>query len=152
MGAARERMQELARQGYQCSQILIILGLESRGEVNPDLVRAVNGLAGGCDEGSCTCGGLTSGCCLIALFAGKGAPEEKPNENYSAMMKELVRWFWNKYGFKYGGVDCLAITETNGVQAPIQRCWEIMEDVYHKAVNILVLNGIDLTCCNFYAA
>jgi hypothetical protein len=69
-------MLELANQGYLCSQIIIILGLEARGETNPSLVKAVGGLSMGCGEGSCTCGVLTGGCCLLALFAGKGSEKD----------------------------------------------------------------------------
>lgn len=52
MDSVRVRMMQLALKGYFCSQILIILGLEARGKNDSDLVRAMHGLAGGCDEGS----------------------------------------------------------------------------------------------------
>jgi hypothetical protein len=152
MMTARDRMQQLAKEGYQCSQILIMMGLESKEDSNPDLVRAINGLAGGCDEGSCTCGSLTSGCCLIALFAGKGSPDEVQNENYSPMVKELVRWFWQKYGFKYGGIDCMALTESPGPEPAQNRCWAITEDIYSKVCEILAANGIYLKYDDCYAA
>jgi hypothetical protein len=73
MDAYKIRMLQLAKKGYYCSQILVIMGLEARGESNPDLVRTVGGLARGCGEGSCTCGALTGGCCLLSLFAGRGS-------------------------------------------------------------------------------
>jgi hypothetical protein len=41
------RMIELAGQGFYCSQILLILGLEAQGKENPDLIRTMNALAGG---------------------------------------------------------------------------------------------------------
>ena len=42
-----ERMRELKQQGFFCSQILLILGMELQGKENPDLLRAMNALAGG---------------------------------------------------------------------------------------------------------
>ena len=41
------RMIHLAEQGFYCSQILLLMGLEARGKNNVDLVRSVSGLAGG---------------------------------------------------------------------------------------------------------
>jgi hypothetical protein len=142
MDEAKIRMMQLAKKGYYCSQILIMMGLEVRGDNNPDLVRAIDGLSGGCDEGSCTCGSLTGGCCLIAFFAGRGADSEKRDENYHQMMKELVRWFWHTYGFKMGGIDCMAITEHVGPDPAKSRCWNIMESVYFKVMDILAAHGI----------
>ena len=135
-------MLQLAKKGYYCSQILVIMGLEIRGEQNPGLVRAMDGLARGCIEGSCTCGSLTGGCCLLALFAGRGGDKERRDEKYTAMVQELVRWFWDKYGFKYGGLDCMAIREAEASEQEYQRCWQILEDVFFKVNDILAANGV----------
>jgi hypothetical protein len=145
-------MLELANQGYLCSQIIIILGLEARGETNPSLVKAVGGLSMGCGEGSCTCGVLTGGCCLLALFAGKGSEKEDWNENYPKMSQDLVRWFWHSYGFSYQGIDCMAIREAEASLPPQQRCWKIMEDVYNKVMSILTLYGINICDEDCYAS
>jgi len=48
MNEYRTRMMQLAGKGYYCSKIRIILGLEAEGKTNPDLVRAMDGLNGGC--------------------------------------------------------------------------------------------------------
>ena len=151
MDDVKVRMMQLAIKGYYCSQILILLGLEARGKNNPELVRAMHGLAGGCDEGSCTCGSLTGGCCLIALFCGKGSDSEQHNRQYHHMIQELVQWFWNTYGFKYGGIDCIAIREGEGPETIRQRCWQIMENVYFKAMAILAANGIVINYKDCYA-
>jgi hypothetical protein len=151
LSEVRIRMIQLAREGYQCSQILMVLGLEARGTDNPDLVRAVGGLAGGCGEGSCTCGALTGASCLVALFAGSGPTLEQRNENYPKIMKDLVQWFWQTYGFGYGGIDCMAIREAE-VQLPVkQRCWQIMEDVYLKVIELLAVNGVSAISSGRYA-
>jgi hypothetical protein len=152
MDIDRARMVQLARKGYRCGQILVIMGLEIKGASNPDLVRAIDGLAMGCNEGSCTCGSLTGGCCFISLFAGKGGDREEKNENYQAMMKELVHWFWNTYGFKYGGIDCMAIRDDDLPGSAEQRCWNILESVYFKTLEILAVNGIKSGCEGSYAS
>lgn len=152
MDTDKVRMMQLARKGYLCSQILILMGLEAKGENNPDLVRAVGGLAGGCDEGSCTCGALTGGCCLLALFTGKGSEEEERDEHYHQMMKELVHWFWKDYGFVYGGIDCMAIREAGGQESSPNRCWQIMDEVYSKVLDILAASGISMSLKDCYAS
>ena len=60
------KMLELSGQGFHCSQILLFLGLEAQGKSNPDLIRAMSGLAGGVGFCGDTCGALTGGACLIA--------------------------------------------------------------------------------------
>jgi hypothetical protein len=151
MDAVRTRMLQLAQKGYQCSQILVILGLEVKGEENPSLIKAVGGLAWGCGEGSCTCGSLTGGCCLLSLFAGKGSESEKWSPEFEQMMKELVRWFWKKYGFNLQGIDCMAIREAGSAQAQ-QLCWQIIEDVYFKVMAILAASGLYLKTEGSYAS
>jgi hypothetical protein len=142
MDEIRTRMMQLSTKGYYCSQILLILGLEAQGKENPDLIRAVDGLAGGCSEGSCTCGCLTAGCCLLSLFAGKGSDHEVRNEKYAKMMKELVQWFWARYGFRYQGIDCMAITGASTAQPVKDLCWNIMESVYYRVMEILNSYGV----------
>lgn len=74
------RMLQLGQKGYTYSQIIILLGLEQRGETNPGLVRAMEGLAYGCGSGRGSCGALTGGACLLAFYAGKGSDEETASD------------------------------------------------------------------------
>jgi hypothetical protein len=152
MDAVRTRMLQLAQKGYQCSQILLILGLEEKGEQNPALIRAAGGLAWGCGEGSCTCGSLTAGCCLLSLFTGKGTESEKWNQELDNMTRELVRWFWQKYGFKLQGIDCMAIRESGTPETAQRLCWQIIEDVYFKVMAILIASGLYLDHNGAYAS
>jgi C_GCAxxG_C_C family probable redox protein len=137
-------MMQLAGKGYLCSQIIILLGLEYRGQINHDLVKSLNGLAEGCGEGSCTCGALTGGCCLLSLFVGKGTDVEVRNENYQKMLTELVQWFWKEFGFNFGGIDCMAIREANAPESVDKRCWMIIEAIYNKVTEILSANGYNI--------
>jgi len=91
---------ELRRQGFFCSQILMLLGLELQGKTNPDLVRTMQALAGGLGFTGETCGSLTGGACLLGLYAGKGRPEDEDDPRLLFMVEDLVRWFKEDYGQK----------------------------------------------------
>jgi hypothetical protein len=88
-----DRMRELKQQGFFCSQILMTLGLELQGKENPDLIRAMHGLAGGLGFTGETCGALTGGACLLGLYAGKGQPGDEENLKLNFMIEDLVKWF-----------------------------------------------------------
>ena len=60
-----ERIMELGSMGYHCSQIIMIMTLETIGEENPQLVKAMGGLGGGIGYCGDTCGCLTGGACAI---------------------------------------------------------------------------------------
>jgi hypothetical protein len=137
------RMMRLAQKGYTCSQILILLALEARGEQNPALVRAAAGLAYGCGTGKGSCGVLTGGSCVIALFAGKGSDEEQESEKFMLMLQELSDWFSERVGAQYGGIDCQAIVGDEGPAAARQRCGAILGETYGKVMEILIANGFE---------
>ena len=92
------RMIQLSQQGFHCSQILLIMGLEAQGKNNVDLVKSMAGLAGGLGFSGDVCGTLTGGACLLGLYAGKGDPREEEDERLNLMIGELVEWFANEYG------------------------------------------------------
>jgi hypothetical protein len=77
------RMMRLAQKGFTCSQILLLLALEARGEQNPALVRAAAGLAYGCGTGKGSCGVLTGGSCRSFLI-GSPSTSEVSTEGLSA--------------------------------------------------------------------
>ena len=58
-----ERIMELGSMGYHCSQIIMIMTLETIGEENPQLVKAMGGLGGGIGYCGDTCGCLTGSAC-----------------------------------------------------------------------------------------
>ena len=65
-----ERIMELGSMGYHCSQIIMIMTLETIGEENPQLVKAMGGLGGGIGYCGDTCGCLTGSACAIGYFLG----------------------------------------------------------------------------------
>ncbi|MFH0821199.1 MAG: C-GCAxxG-C-C family protein [Pseudomonadota bacterium] len=138
------RMLELAGQGFHCSQILLMLGLESQGKSDPDLIRAMAGLAGGIGFCGDTCGALTGGACLIALYAGRGTPEEEDHPKLNLMINELVEWFTQEFSQCYGGIRCREILDENPANQTA-RCPGIVAQTYRKAVSLLEDNGMDLS-------
>jgi len=137
------RMRELKQQGFFCSQILMTLGMELQGKDNPDLIRAMNGLAGGLGFSGETCGALTGGACLLGLYAGKGQPAEDENLQLNAMIIELVRWFKTGYGQEYGSIRCEDILSGSS-QAIATRCPMMVAGTFQKVKELLVENGFDL--------
>lgn len=126
---------KLAAQGYCCSQILLILGLEAQGKENPDLVRAMQGLCGGLGRTGKTCGALTGGVCLLGLYAGRGTVAEKPDGQLNSMVNDLVTWFEEEYN----STDCAGILDDSldtVTDYPV-KCGKIVIGVYNKVQEIL---------------
>ena len=137
------QMLRLGSAGYSCSQILIQLALDVRGEENPALVRSMAGLAYGCGGGKGSCGALTGGCCLLALFAGKGDDTERESDRLPLMLNEMSDWFESQVGNQYGGTMCETITGEDGPAAAQERCGAIVGDTFAKAMEILTTHGFD---------
>lgn len=136
------RMLELSGQGFHCSQILMSLGLEAQGKSNPDLIRAMAGLAGGVGFCGETCGALTGGACLIALYAGRGTPDEEDHPRLNLMISELVEWFAQEYTACYGGILCKEILGEDP-KNQLERCPDIVKRTYEAVKSLLVENGFD---------
>lgn len=132
-----DRMLELSREGYFCTQILLILALEADGKDNPDLVRAMGGLNGGMGNTGGICGCLTGGCCFLSYYAGKGENDELPHPDCNAMIDELAQWF-RDYTAEFGGCSCRQILEHDDrnklqrcpalIGATLERCMELLEE------------------------
>ncbi len=138
------RMLELAGQGFHCSQILLFLGLEAQGKSDPDLIRAMAGLAGGIGFCGDTCGALTGAACLLALYAGRGIPEEEDHPRLNLMINELVEWFTQEFSECYGGIHCREILEEDSRNQAV-RCPGIVSRTYAKVKLLLMENGFDLS-------
>ena len=138
---------ELGSKGYSCAQIVVAGGLRLLGRENPDLVRAMAGLAQGVGCSGEICGALSGGVCLIAMHTAKGADNEDPLPEAQPLMNALVEWF-REEECSGGGISCDAILEDSGAcnrQMDAIRCGKLVADVWNRAVNLLVENGIDPT-------
>ncbi len=131
-----DRIQELLAQRFHCSQILMKSGMELLGKDDPDLLRAMNGLAGGLGGCGRNCGALTGGVCMFGLFLGRGTPEEAENPALFELVSEYLAWFEETYG----SPDCDTILE--GDQANIPRvCPGLIESAVEKAAELLRERG-----------
>ncbi len=138
------RMLELSGQGFHCSQILLFLGLDAQGKRNPDLIRAMSGLAGGVGFAGDICGALTGGACLLGLYAGRGTPEEEDHPRLNLMIHELVEWFSREYAEQCGGIHCEDIIgDVSGKQSTI--CSGIVTRTYDQVKTILLDNSFDIS-------
>jgi C_GCAxxG_C_C family probable redox protein len=138
------RMIQLAGQGFYCSQILLCMGLEAQGKSNPDLIRAMSGLAGGLGFTGDTCGALTGGACLLGLYAGRGTPEEQEDERLNLMVSDLVDWFSEEYGKLYGGIRCEIILGDDP-RNRTARCPNMVLGVYEKVKTLVSEIGFELS-------
>jgi hypothetical protein len=143
-----ERMLELKRQGFFCSQILMIMGLELQGKTNVDLVRCMHPLAGGLGFQGDTCGALSGAACLLGLYAGKGLAEEQEDPRLLFMAEDLVKWFKDGYGCQYGGIRCDEIIGES-MKKQGERCPGMVAGTFQKVKELLVENGFDLSGAAF---
>jgi C_GCAxxG_C_C family probable redox protein len=139
-----DQLMALRKQGFFCSQILILQGLEMMGKNNPDLVRAMHGLAGGLGFSGELCGALTGGASLLGLYAGKGTPEQEEDPRLIFMVEDLVKWFKAQYAGQYGGIRCEEILAGDS-QNLAARCPIMVLGVLQKSKELLVENGFDLS-------
>lgn len=136
------RITQLHRQGFHCSQILLIMGLELQEKNNPELVRAMAGLAGGLGFSGKNCGVLTGAACLLGLYAGRGNLEERENRMLNIMIQELVVWFEERFGKAYGGINCHDILQDDPWNR-VTRCPKLIIDTYLKVRELLTENDFN---------
>ncbi|HEY8907863.1 MAG TPA: C-GCAxxG-C-C family protein [Rhodoferax sp.] len=143
------RVAELALKGYKCSHILVQIGLDAQEKINPDLLRAMSGLANGMGSGL-SCGALSGGCCLIGMYAGadhQGSDEHGrlPFEHgrLPLMLEEYVEWFREEAEQRFGGIDCKTIMQDDP-HLRNERCPGLILDAVLKAKEILEVNGFEL--------
>lgn len=136
------RVAELALKGYKCSHILVQIGLDAQEKNNPDLLRAMSGLASGMGNGL-TCGVLTGGCCLIGMYAGTDNDGHDENSRLPLMLEEYVEWFREEAVQRFGGIDCETIVQGDP-RLRNERCPGLILDAVLKAREILEANGFEL--------
>jgi hypothetical protein len=141
---------ELAGQGYTCAQIVVIMGLRIMGRENPDLVRALSGLAMGAASGS-LCGALTGGLCLLGIHTGKGLIDERPIPGSRIPLGALVKWFVAEELEGKTAPMCSAIFEAGGASFnletanPTAACADLVAHTFAKAIELLREHELDPT-------
>ena len=136
-----DRIMELSRYGYFCSQILGILALEVAGEENPDLVKAMGGLDGGVGYSKGCCGCMTGGACVSSYFTGKGGAFEHESPAHKPALAEFTQWFQDEITADYGGINCEDIIGTNPAKR-VEYCPQIIAASFEKCMEILQEKGL----------
>ena len=131
-----DKIMELSRYGYFCGQILAILMLESIGEANPGLVKAMGGLNGGVGYSQGCCGCMTGGTCLLSYFTGKGEDTGYEDPQHKPALGEFTAWFEEEMTGEYGGIDCRDITKGNPAKR-VEYCPQIIRATFEKCMEIL---------------
>lgn len=147
MDDAQMLVLELGSKGYSCAQMVLLGGLRLMGRDNPDLVRAMGGLAQGVGCGGEICGALSGGVCLVSLHMGKGHDAEEALPQGALVMDMLMEWFRAEL-CQGGGITCDAILGINQEGAACRsmdpgRCGALVAKTWLKAVSLLLENGID---------
>ncbi len=117
------KIQELMLEGYCCSQIIMILGLEKLEKENPDLVKSMAGLCKGMWFGK-TCGTLSAAFCLLTLV--------DPPRAQTTYIPELTQWFLDT--FESTGCDEL-VNDDAEIIATL--CPEIIRATFDKVSDML---------------
>ena len=100
----------LVRQGYCCSQLLLLLLLQSVGRENPELVRAMHALCHGIGGSEGPCGLLTGGACVLGCVAGRGAEHESAHPAFVPLAYDYQQWFAGRTEH-YGGTACFQVMQ-----------------------------------------
>lgn len=130
-----DRLLEHSQKGYACSQVMLLIALESEGKENPGLIRAIGGLRGGLDGLGEVCGALSGGMCFLSYFGGRGGDDEVEDANLKTMSEKLYEWFV-EYTSEYGGIDCRQILNGNPHNR-VQRCPMVVRDTLEKCISLL---------------
>lgn len=134
---------ELAGKGYSCAQMVLLGGLRLMGRENPDLVRAMAGLAQGVGCSGEICGALSGAVCLVALHTGKGLDHEDALPEALPLMDQMVEWF----RAEAGALTCDAILgggEQGGCRSMnASLCGSLVARSWAQAVTLLSQSGLD---------
>ena len=136
-----EHIIDLNNSGYYCSQILMILLLESLGEENPGLVKALGGLSTGVGYTYGCCGCMTGGVCVLSYLTAKGEADEVKSDQFRPALDDFTKWFTEEMTADYGGIDCRDITGCD-MGKSIEVCPGIMAATFEKCMEILEERGL----------
>lgn len=133
------------REGFCCSQLLMLLLLRERGEDNPTLVRAMHGLGMGIGFSNGPCGLLTGGAAVLGVLAGKGEPGELANPSFVPMVNDYAQWFFERTA-PFGSPNCESVTQGlcgAGAQPNMLLCGNLLGECWEKLQEIREQYGVD---------
>lgn len=143
MEQIRQRVRRLSQEGLSCSQILLALALEDQGRSNPELIRAMAGLAMGCGTGEATCGVLTGAACVLGLYAGGDGTASEPSPDLLPMLAQLHQWFLRAAGAPPDQASCQALLGPTPTAASLQRCADLVAQAHRKVRELLAAYDLE---------
>jgi hypothetical protein len=91
-----------------------------------------------------TCGALTAGCCVLALYAGRDSSDGNADDRLQGMLSRFVEWFETEYTPRYGGIDCAGIVQDD-MRNKMTRCPGIIMDSLQKLKEILAESNYEFS-------
>lgn len=136
-----ERIAELGSMGYHCSQMMMIMTLETIGEEKSTACKS-SGWSWRRNRLLWRYMRMSDRRCLsIGYFLGNLAPEEKEDIQMKPAVQELYQWFREKTEEEFGVFYCKDITHLDwGVI--MERCPALIAETYMKVMEILTERGI----------
>lgn len=129
MSEIEDKVGKLRDERNSCSQVtLIMVGLDPKGNDNPELRQAAKGLSYG-TFAQHACGSYTGACLGLALHI-------KDREELSNACKELSEWFIDRFG----AIDCRDIIGV-GAQGGGDLCVETMVEASEYCLDMLAEKG-----------
>ena len=141
----------LVRQGYCCSQLLVLLMSQAMDRECPDAVRAAQGLCHGIGRSDGPCGLLTGGAAALALAAGKGAEHESAHPMLTPLLYDYAAWFEERAA-GFGGIRCGQVAAGLGASSgasgetpnPVA-CGDLLAECWEKMLELIQSYELDLT-------
>ena len=118
---------ELYRQGFSCSQIMVMMTMSQMGIEDENLVRAARGLSLGMGIGD-ACGIVTGAACAFSLARGASG--------MSGLFPEFYGWFGENYGNSSGGIKCLELLDGD-MNARWRICPDMIRESWYKIEELL---------------
>jgi hypothetical protein len=125
---------KLKSQGYCCSQIMVLMVLDLMDKENEDLVNFSAGLCMGSGIQTGSCGILTAGMSILAMYA-------KKDTDRLALMQETYLSFFQ--GLAQKGISCKDITGKYYPAPDPDTCGSLLAKSHSQLMTILVDNGFD---------
>jgi C_GCAxxG_C_C family probable redox protein len=120
-------VEDLARRGYTCSQIIMMMTMRWMGIEDEYMVRAVKGLTMGMGIGH-ACGIVTGAACALSLAHGA--------RGMSELFPLFHRWFYERFGEPCGGINCMDLLDGD-IGSHMRVCPDMIMDSWENVLELL---------------
>ncbi len=129
-------IEEAAKRGLLCSQMVIDIGLRELGLGSPDLVKGAGGLVGAMGFQGVTCGALTGGALLLTFAA-----VDKLDRSIYLLIEDLEYRF-NQLVSRCPGNRCADILDHEPEKHPHEVCYPLIGSAISIVLELLETTGI----------